>query len=221
MGTLYWQVDDNWPVASWASIDYFGRWKALHYEAKKFYQNVMGSVQRNGFVFTPFVSNETFSDVTSHVKFLVKTMTNEVVFSFYEDIEAKSLGVGRADGVDVSSAVKGREHETYLEVIFEHSDGTVSKQVEPMCRYKHMQLPKAEVQLSVRLLDEHTVAATLSSDSFAAFAALMCEEKKIIWDDNFFFITNNNEFTIIGKCAESMEKVPDIKLVSVCDTFEK
>ena len=34
MGTLYWQINDNWPVASWASIDYFGRWKALHYMAK-------------------------------------------------------------------------------------------------------------------------------------------------------------------------------------------
>ena len=37
MGTLYWQLDDCWPVASWASLDYFGRWKALHYWARHFY----------------------------------------------------------------------------------------------------------------------------------------------------------------------------------------
>ena len=34
MGAIYWQLNDCWPVASWASIDYFGRWKALHYAAK-------------------------------------------------------------------------------------------------------------------------------------------------------------------------------------------
>jgi beta-mannosidase len=41
MGTLYWQINDNWPVASWASIDYHGRWKALHYLARRFFAPVM------------------------------------------------------------------------------------------------------------------------------------------------------------------------------------
>jgi beta-mannosidase len=41
MGSLYWQLNDCWPVASWASIDYFGRWKALHYYARRFYDDVL------------------------------------------------------------------------------------------------------------------------------------------------------------------------------------
>lgn len=37
MGTLYWQLNDCWPVASWSSIDFYGNWKALHYRAKELY----------------------------------------------------------------------------------------------------------------------------------------------------------------------------------------
>ena len=43
-GTLYWQLNDCWPVASWSSLDYFGRWKALHYAARRFYAPVMLSI---------------------------------------------------------------------------------------------------------------------------------------------------------------------------------
>jgi len=47
MGTLYWQLNDVWPVASWASIDYHGRWKALHYMARHFYAPVLVSGLEN------------------------------------------------------------------------------------------------------------------------------------------------------------------------------
>lgn len=47
MGAIYWQLNDTWPVASWASIDYHGRWKALHYLAKKFFAPALVSVLEN------------------------------------------------------------------------------------------------------------------------------------------------------------------------------
>ena len=43
MGSLFWQLNDCWPVASWSSIDYFGRWKALQYYARRFYAPVLVS----------------------------------------------------------------------------------------------------------------------------------------------------------------------------------
>jgi beta-mannosidase len=49
MGALYWQVNDLWPVASWSSIDYYGRWKALHHEAARFFAPLLASItQKDG-----------------------------------------------------------------------------------------------------------------------------------------------------------------------------
>lgn len=48
MGALYWQLNDTWPVASWSSIDYHGRWKALHYMARKFLAPLLVSGLEDG-----------------------------------------------------------------------------------------------------------------------------------------------------------------------------
>ncbi|ASA25906.1 beta-mannosidase [Paenibacillus donghaensis] len=45
MGTLYWQMNDCWPVASWASMDYYGRWKALQYTVRRSFQDVLLSIE--------------------------------------------------------------------------------------------------------------------------------------------------------------------------------
>ena len=48
MGSLFWQLNDCWPVASWSSIDYYGRWKALQYYARRFYAPILVSPHIEG-----------------------------------------------------------------------------------------------------------------------------------------------------------------------------
>lgn len=48
MGTLYWQLNDSWPVVSWSSIDYYGNWKAMHYQAKRAFAPVLVDAIKEG-----------------------------------------------------------------------------------------------------------------------------------------------------------------------------
>ncbi|HXU63305.1 MAG TPA: glycoside hydrolase family 2 protein, partial [Polyangia bacterium] len=67
MGSLYWQLDDCWPVASWSSIDYYGRWKALQYAAKRFFAPVLVSpADENGNLRVYLVSDRR-TDVAAHL----------------------------------------------------------------------------------------------------------------------------------------------------------
>ena len=75
-GTLCWQVNDCWPVASWSSIDYTGRWKALHYQFREAYQNVALCVdpQEKYSKNDVYIVNDSLKDVSCEVRWQVLNM---------------------------------------------------------------------------------------------------------------------------------------------------
>ncbi|MEG6612135.1 glycoside hydrolase family 2 protein [Pseudoclostridium thermosuccinogenes] len=107
MGAIYWQLNDIWPVASWSSIDYYGRWKALHYYAKRFFAPVMISccevgetTDRAAVCMQPSpietsahlcVVNETMSDVSGTVRWYLRDSRAAILESGEFDITVPAL----------------------------------------------------------------------------------------------------------------------------------
>ena len=119
MGTLYWQINDNWPVASWSSIDYYGRWKALHYMACRFYEPVAGSIvriadtdtaERNGgehfSAVAAHVQNETALPVGVTVTMTLKTFAFQVIPTAPQHVVVPAFGVSKVLEEDYSSYVQ-------------------------------------------------------------------------------------------------------------------
>ncbi|MBN9031239.1 MAG: glycoside hydrolase family 2 protein [Rhizobiales bacterium] len=77
MGTLYWQLNDTWPVASWASLDYGGRWKAMHYLARRFFQPVTLAVIPEGEAFAVSAVNDTAEAVEIEAEFFLLSLAGE------------------------------------------------------------------------------------------------------------------------------------------------
>ncbi|WP_137134843.1 glycoside hydrolase family 2 protein [Rhizobium sp. FKY42] len=79
MGTLYWQLNDTWPVASWSSLDYGGGWKALHYAARRFFQpvNVAAIPPEDGSEIRFSLVNDTIENVTVSLSLSLLSLNGE------------------------------------------------------------------------------------------------------------------------------------------------
>jgi beta-mannosidase len=79
MGTLYWQLNDTWPVASWSSLDYGGSWKVLHHVARRFFQPVAVAAipTADGTEIRLSLVNDTLDDVTVTLTLSLLTLAGE------------------------------------------------------------------------------------------------------------------------------------------------
>lgn len=81
MGCVYWQYNDTWPGSSWASVDYFGRWKALHYMAKEFYAPVLvsGAEDAKAGKVDLFVTSDRMDDCRGQLAWSITTAAGQPV----------------------------------------------------------------------------------------------------------------------------------------------
>ena len=77
MGAVYWQLNDCWPVISWSSIDYHGRWKALHYYAKRFFAPVLVSCEEESWMTQEANMNRQHFRFEKSVRFNVSNETRQ------------------------------------------------------------------------------------------------------------------------------------------------
>lgn len=91
MGALYWQLNDLWPVASWASIEYDGTWKLLHYEAKRFFAPLALSVYRKDGILRVAGINDGKAEVVGHLAVRIVSFTGR-------DIKKIEVGDCRCSG---------------------------------------------------------------------------------------------------------------------------
>ncbi len=81
MGALYWQLNDCWPVASWSSLDYYGRWKALHYFAKRFFQPLFASVKEEPDLVEFWVTNDLKKPCDVELEWKILNSEGELLFN--------------------------------------------------------------------------------------------------------------------------------------------
>ena len=194
MGAVYWQLNDCWPVTSWSSIDYYGRWKALHYYAKRFFAPVMISCEeqnwmtasadmnRQHFAFEKSirlnVANETMEEKQLTVRWALRKADASVIREESIEITVAPLSACWLDKVLLPDADLFEEYVSYQveekgEVL---SSGTVIFSYPKYFRYVD---PKLQVEADG---DELVIKAS----GYAKSVEILNEKEDLVLEDNYF-----------------------------------
>ena len=194
MGAIYWQLNDCWPVISWSSIDYYGRWKALHYYAKRFFAPVMLSCEeqswmtveadmnRQHFEFEKSirlnVTNETLDAHRVLVKWAVRKKDATILREEEQWLEVPALSAVWMDKVELPQIDCFNEYVSYEawendQII---SQGTV---IFSYPKYFHYLNPG----LAVRVDGDEIV---VKAEAYAKSVEIRNENDDLILEDNYF-----------------------------------
>lgn len=214
MGAIIWQLNDIWPVASWASIDYYGRWKALHYAAKRFFAPVMISAEEEGELsqnpkineyhpapleksFRLNVCNETLRDVTGEVVWALRTPEGEIVRQNQQTLTIPAMSAKWLDKVDCADAsLTGH----YVSFAFVVDDVAVSEGTCIFCAPKHFEF--IDPRLTV---ETHGDTIIVTSYAYAKQVWLESEDADLLLDDNAFDMNPGTK--VVRVVRGSAEKV--------------
>ncbi len=214
MGAIIWQLNDIWPVASWASIDYYGRWKALHYAAKRFFAPVMISAEEEGELsqnpkineyhpapleksFRLNVCNETLRDVTGEVVWALRTPDGAIVRQGHQALTIPAMSAKWLDKVDCADAsLTGH----YVSFAFVVDDVAVSEGTCIFCAPKHFEFVNPRLTVGTR---GDTLVVT--SHAYAKQVWLESEDADLLLDDNAFDMNPGTK--VVRVVRGSAEKV--------------
>ena len=211
MGTLFWQHNDCWPVASWASRDYYGRWKAQHYFARKAYRDILVSpiADEDGQLKVQIVSDR-HKVCNGRLEVKVMKLTGEVLNSYNRNVKVDANSSKALFSVPLDEALKGaRKEDVFIHAVLLTDKGNSNYTNNYfLVKQKEVNYPKAQLATSVQPI-EGGFEVTLSSDNFARAVFIATGDVNSSFSDNYF--------DILPGSSVKVEVYTDLPLA----TFEK
>ena len=126
MGSLYWQLNDCWPEASWSSIDYYGKWKALHYNIKQAFSPVIISHEFKDSHLHVFVVSDLKKSLEGEVEIKLLNFNSEIpIKKWSQKIKIKSFKSFIVKSLP-EEEFNGNKNDTYIKLILKNNENIIS-----------------------------------------------------------------------------------------------
>ncbi len=190
MGTLFWQLNDCWPVTSWSAVDYYGRWKAFQYQVKRSFEMLLISVKEENDCYKIYFVNDKWSSLQGELNLELINFNGKKLW------EAQASKVVPENSSTVQFIILKKDFETFnlnnivLSMNFK-SESTKAKSLYYFVKTKNLNLSNPNIK--IKKIDEVTIEVT--SDVLAKNVYLNSSEDAF-FSDNYFDILPNHKMII-------------------------
>jgi len=207
-GTLYWQLNDCWPAVSWSSIDFMGNWKALHYKAKRSFENVLVSSKVEQNMLKTWIVNDEMSPIRDTLSLHIINFDGKEIWKHSNEVY---LGADKSKLV-FKRSVDSIDFQKDQSVLVSNFNGTTSYFY--FTRPKELKLKKDSIQTVVTKV-ENGFEIKLESETLQKDVFLYTEAKGH-FSDNFFDLRPNRPIRI--HFNTQAERLNDLKIKTL-NTF--
>lgn len=176
MGTLYWQLNDCWPVVSWSSIDYLGNWKAFHYQAKRSFEPILVSIAETEKSYDVYLISDLLKELKAETKFELIDFKGKILWKSNQSDNVKanvskkirSIIKSELGQFDLFATVLkvSSEKDTKFEKLFFFSKPKDLKLLQPDIKIRKISPTEIEISTDTLAKDIYLIGDTHFSDNF-------------------------------------------------------
>ena len=221
MGSLYWQLNDCWPVASWASIDYYGRWKALHYYARRFYDDVLISPFLHDDKVDVYVVSDKLQPLSGTIHMHLLDFSGNSLLEQTKEVQVPAQSSAIYFTVDKAAlSAKGDPRRTFLVFDLEVAGKRVSRNLIFFDVTHDLDLPVAPKIETTFNQSGGDFTITLQSQKLTRSVYLSFGDLDVQSSDNYFDLLPGEAVTIRLKSSATPEQVRGaMKVTSLTEAF--
>ena len=220
MGTLYWQLNDCWPVVSWSSVDVNGNYKALQYKLKTVYNPLMISVCVQNDSLQLWVVSDLMKDSSLTVSLFNNNLKGKLKTIFSDSILMKANSSRLI--FEISLYDKSFDNMELNEMIFEaclmQKDFVLQKTFHYMAPEKVLDLVNSKMDTTIIETDSSFVI-TLHSSVFQSGVFLDCKEAGLKFSNNYFEMDGVHDETVVIEKTISLDELKKILQIKSLNYF--
>ena len=220
MGTLYWQLNDCWPVVSWSSTDYFGEWKALHYEVKKAFQDVLISPFIENGKLKIQVVNDRMENVIGTVQMNAMDFGGVPKWNESKSVVLNKNSSQEIFSMDTSQLMRTISKETdLLYVVLLVENKPIAHAVFYLASSNQLRLTKPNYAVHLNAINRKQLE--INADVLAKNVCISIPGKAIKFSDNYFDMLPGKKYLIWSLDGElTNDDVNKIDVKSLIDTYQ-